>query len=143
MEPSTELFIQLLNFWFDKEAPRTEEPSEGMKRFANDIIYGVKHGDDRIFSHPQINKIILLLKDAGIVEYDKTILELYFIGRMRVQIELREIFNDPVITESLTALMNVMGEMAKKFEKEAKKQLEDEKNFSAIPELSQKHIFEN
>jgi hypothetical protein len=143
MEASIELFIKLLNIWFYKEAPRSEEPSEGMKRFASDIIYGVKHGDDRIFSHPQIDKIILLLKDAGIVEYDKTILELYFIGRMRMQIELREIFNDPVITESLTALMNVMGEMVKKFEKNAKKEIEDEKNISAVPELAHKHIFEN
>jgi hypothetical protein len=143
MESSNDLFIKLLNIWFYKEAPQMEEPSLGMKNFASDVITGILHGDDAIFSHEKIDKLILLLKDYGILDYQKTILQLYFEGRMRTQIELREAFNSPIVSAALQALTNVLGEVVKDFEKEAKTQIEKEKNISAIPELSQKYIFQN
>jgi len=142
MEPSKEFFIKLLNIWYCKEPPQYEM-SDGMKRFAADIVVLLQHGDDKIFSHPKINEIIILLKDYGLIDYDKSIMDIYFEGRMRTQIEIREMFNAPEVSMAFEGLMNVVGKMAKKFEEAAKKQIEKEKNISAVPELAKKHIFQN
>jgi hypothetical protein len=114
-----------------------------MKMFAADCIRLFQHGDDGIFSHPKINEIIILLKDYGIIDYSKSIMELYFEGRMRTQMEIREMFKDPQVTIEFEALTNVVGKIFQQIQKEATKQIEKEKNVSAIPELAKKHIFEN
>ena len=142
MEAHDELSVKLLNLWFYKEPPEGEI-SEGMKRFAVDIIKMAQFGDDKIFSHPKISEIIQLLKDFGIFEYHKSIMELYFEGRMRVQIELREAFNSPEVSLVMQSLANVLGKMMKPIIKEAQKRIEEEKNASAIPYLANKRIFEN
>lgn len=142
MEASDELFVKFLNLWYYKE-PAESSVSEGMKRFAADCIRMFQYGDDKIFSHPKINEIIMLFKDYGLVDYDKSIMELYFEGRMRTQIELRELFNQPEVSLAMQSLLNVVGGMIKKFTNEAQKQIDKEKDLSAIPELSHKHIFEN
>lgn len=142
MEASDELFTKLLNLWFYKEPPEGDV-SEGMKNFAAEIIRMAQYGDDKIFAHPKIFEIINLLKDYGIFDYEKSIMEIYFEGRMRVQIEIREALNAPEVSLAMQSLMNVLGGMIKKVAKEAQKQIEEEKNASAIPYLANKRIFEN
>jgi len=142
MEASDELFVKLLNLWFFKKPPEGEI-SDGMKGFAVNIIKMAQYGDDKIFSHPKICEIIQLLKDYGFFEYEKSVMELYYEGRMRVQIELREMFNSPEVSLAMQALSNVLGKMMKPIIKEVQKKIEEEKNASAIPYLASKHIFEN
>ena len=142
MNVADELLVKLLNLWYYNE-PLEYNVSEGMKRFAIDIIKMAQYGDDKIYSHPKIFEIVQLLKDFGIFEYHKSLMELYFEGRMRLQMEIREMFNDPAVYDTLQALANVLGKMAKQITKEAKKQIEKEKNASAIPYLANKRIFEN
>ena len=142
MEASNELFVKLLNLWYYKEPPEYNL-SDGMKGFATDVIKMAQYGDDKIFSHPKIFEIVQLLKDYGIFEYHKSLMEIYFEGRMRVQIELREMFNQPEVSDAMKSLMNVLGKMMHQIAKEAHKQIEKEKNMSAIPYLANKRIFEN
>lgn len=142
MKPSDEFFTKLANLWFYKEPP-TGELSDSVKRWLTDMIKMFMYGEDSIYSHPKINEIIQLFKDFGIVDYSKNIRDLYFEGKMRVQVELREAFNSPMVTMELNALANVLGDLFKKIEGEVKKQIEKEKNASAIPQLRNKDMFKN
>ena len=142
MKPSDEFFLKLDNLWFYKEAPATEI-SDSHKRWLSNMIKMLMYGEDGIYSHPKINEIIQLCKDFGIVDYSKNIRDLYFEGKMRVQIELREMFSSPMVTKELNALANVLGNLFKQIEGEVKKQIDKEKNMSAIPHLKNRNIFEN
>lgn len=143
MEASTELFVKFLNIWYFNQPPEYHI-SNGIKNIAIRLIQTFRYGDDRILSHPKINEIIILLKDYGIIDdYNKSAKDLYFEGKMRLQIEIRDKFNFPEVLMTMDALTNILGKMTKVFAEEAQKQINKEKNISAIPELSQKHIFEN
>lgn len=142
MNPSDEFIKKILNLWFHKETPR-DDFSDTLKNFAGEIVHLLKYGDDKIFGHPKINEIILVCKDYGLIEYDKTIMEIYFEGKMRVQLKLRQIFNSPEVSTELQALTNVLGNMLKKIQSEAQKNIDKDKNRSAIPELVHKKFYKN
>ena len=133
-----ELLTKLLNLWFTDDKPQFQL-TDSLSKFAKTIIHGIFYGEDMIYSHPKINEIIFLLKDYGIIEYDKTIKDVYFDGKMRFHIEMRDSFNSP----EGQALMNVLGDLFKTIMNAITTQLEEEKNRSAIPELSRKKPFEN
>lgn len=140
MNPTDEFISKFLNLWFYKEPP-TDEISNSMKSFANDAIRLLLYGDDAIFAHPKIKEIIFLCKDYGIIEYEKSLMEIYYEGKIKVQIEMREAFNSPEVSMQLQAIMNVVGTLVNKFKEAAQKQIEKEKN--AIPELKHRKCFEN
>jgi len=142
MNPSDDFVIKFVNLWFYKE-PSSNETSDSWRRWTSDAIRLLQYGDDSIFSHPKIHEIIQLCKDFGIIEYEKNILQLYYEGKMRLQIELRNVFNSPEVSMAFQSLINVVGDMVSSIKKEAEKKIEEEKNLSAIPELSKRNIFRN
>jgi hypothetical protein len=142
MKETDGFLIKLVNLWFCQDEPQ-ESINDSMKNWAMNLLEMTVYGDDRVYSHPKINEIIILCKDYGIFEYEKSIMEIYFEGRMKMQMRIREMFNTEEVKEELKALFNVLGTLAKQIEKKVKKQLEDEKNMSAIPELIRKGIIKN
>lgn len=142
MNPADEFFCKLSNLWFYKEPPENVL-SNGLKNFFTQVVKGLEYGEDAVYSHPKIAEIIQLCKDFGIFEYNKNIMRIYYEGKMRAQIELREMFNSDAVAVELKSLMNVLGDMFKEIEKEAKDKIEEEKNRSAIPSLTNRHTFKN
>ena len=142
MNTEDEFLIKLSNLWFYKEAPVTEI-SESLKRFMGDIVSHFEYGDDVIFAHENIQNIVMLFKDYGIVDYNKSIMEIYFENRMRAQIKLGNMLKNPEVNRELMALKNVLGEMLEKIVKDVKKKLEKEENASAIPTLTHAKIYKN
>jgi hypothetical protein len=142
MKPTDEFLIKLSNLWFYTEPPRNDI-SDSMKCWLCDMVKMLKYSEDIVFSHPKIKEIVQLCKDFGLIDYEKNIMELYYEGKVRVQTELREMFNSPQVTLELEALSNVLGDLMKEMTKEAKKQIEKEKNISAIPSLKNRDIFKN
>lgn len=142
MKPSDEFLIKLSNLWFFDEEPENDI-SDTMKRFFIDVVEGLRHGEDAVYSHPKIAEIIQHCKDFGIFDYGKNIMEIYYEGRIRAQIEYREFMKKQVNTVEFNALMNILGNMADEYVKNVKTKIEEEKNISAIPTLTNCRTFEN
>jgi hypothetical protein len=140
MNPSDEFLVKFSNLWFYQDNP-IKEMSDSMKHWMFDMVRMLLYGDDAIFSHPKINEIILLCKDYGLIDYDKSIMSIYYEGKMRVQIELRQAFNSPQVSMAFQALTNVLGEFIEKIKSEAEKQIKKAEN--AVPYLSIKKPFQN
>jgi hypothetical protein len=140
MNPSDEFLVKFSNLWFYQDNP-IKEMSDSMKHWMFDMVRMLLYGDDAIFSHPKINEIILLCKDYGLIDYDKSIMSIYYEGKMRVQIELRQAFNSPQVSMAFQALTNVLGEFIEKIKSEAEKQIKKAEN--AVPYLSNKKPFQN
>lgn len=96
-----------------------------------------------MFSHPMINKIIILFKDYGIIDYETTMMDLYYTGKVKANMKMREMFNNPKVINEFNSLLNVLGDTMKKFEDAAKEQTEKEKNRSAVHALANREIFQN
>lgn len=137
MEQQTqELLIKLLNLWFYKDDPQEENVSPSLLKFGNELIQMINYGEDAIYAHPKVNDMIWLLKDYGVIDYEKTTMELYYEGKMRVQLELKEMFDSPQVKEELAKLKNVLGDVFNNIKTNAEERMQQEKEFRATcPEL--------
>ena len=135
---------KLLNIWFYTEAePLTQEQvkdSSTWMRFPMDIVDHIMHGVDNVYGHPKINEIVQLMKDYCMIEEDKTIMELYFEGRVRNATEWGEAFNSPEVISAFEGLAKVLGDLAKPMAEKINKQKEEIYTRDRVSELARLKI---
>jgi hypothetical protein len=137
-----DLIVKFSNLWFNTDKPITE-PKDFDRRYVNDIIKHILYGDEQIFAHERINDLLNVLKDYGILEWEKTPMELFYKGKIRAMMKISDTFNNPMIKAQFQGILNVIGDLANKYKKEIQDE-EKEKGEKMITSfLAHKNINRN
>jgi hypothetical protein len=134
-----DLVIRFMNMWFFKESPVNKIGKFDREHSAR-FINGFLLGDDAVYAHEKSFELINLLKEYCILDYDKNPMELYYKGKMRSLMKIRNAFNSPKVMSEFNALLKVMGDVSKDLEKELNKEKEEKDKMMITSRIANSRI---
>lgn len=113
--------IDMMNLWCWKDDP-VYEIGKYDRSHVLMIVNGILYGDEAVYSHENIDKIIERMEKEGyIVRSGKSLVELLMEGKINWQKELRKAFNSPEVTKALKDTLDVVGNILNSITKKEEK----------------------